>query len=232
MLGYYWGDWTWIILLPAFVLVMWAQSSVQGTFRKYAQVWAGRGMTGAQVAAAILRDAGLDDVRVERVPGHLSDHYDPRAKVLRLSDSTYASASVAAIGVAAHEVGHAIQHDVGYLPLQMRSWFVPLANLGSSGGPVLFLIGLFIRSGVLLQLGILFFGLAVAFYLITLPVEFDASNRALRILEGHGYLGPAEMEGARAVLRAAALTYVAAAAMAISQLLRMLVLAGAGRRRD
>lgn len=227
-----WGDVTWIIIIPAFIFTMWAQFKVQSTFRQWSQVWAGRGLTGAQVAQGILRSAGLDDVRVERVAGHLSDHYDPRSKVLRLSDSTYASSSVAAVGVAAHEVGHAIQHNVGYIPLTMRNVFVPVANIGSMGGPWLFILGFLFRSMPMVNLGILLFGLAVAFYIITLPVEFDASNRALAILEGQGYLAPAEMKGAKAVLWAAAMTYVAAAAMAISQLLRLLLLRGSMQERD
>lgn len=233
-MGFFW-DPTYIIVLPALAFVLWAQYKVQSTFNQYARVYAGRGLTGAQVATMILRDAGLDHVRVERVAGHLSDHYDPRGRVLRLSDSTYSSPSVAAIGVAAHEAGHAIQHDVAYLPLTIRAWFVPLATIGSQGGPLLFLLGLFFQRSMgpfMMQLGILLFGLAVAFYLITLPVEFDASRRALQILEGHGYLGSQEMKGARAVLWAAAMTYVAAAAMAVSQLLRMLLIAGGSRREE
>lgn len=221
---YWFGGWTFLALIPALVLTLWAQFKVQSTFRKWSQVPAGRGMSGAQVALAILQGAGLDDVRVERVGGHLSDHYDPRTKVLRLSDSTYASPSVAAIGVAAHEAGHAIQHDVGYIPLTMRGFFVPVANIGSMGGPWLFLIGLIFRSPAMQNLGILLFGLAVVFYLITLPVEFDASNRALSVLQGGGYLGATELQGARAVLWAAAMTYIAAAAMAVSQLIRLLLL--------
>lgn len=225
--GLFW-DPSYIIVLPALLLVFWAQWRVNSTFEKWSRRWSSRGLTGAQVARAILDGAGLHNVTVEPVPGHLSDHYDPRAKALRLSQSTYGSSSVAAIGVAAHEAGHAIQHDVGYIPLTMRSAFVPVANLGSMGGPILFMIGLFFgRSalgGFMMEAGILLFGLAVLFYIITLPVEFNASNRALAILEGHGYLVGEEMRGARAVLWAAAMTYVASAAMALSQLLRLLFL--------
>lgn len=226
-------DPTYIIVIPALILTLWAQWRVHSTFNEWAQRWSSRGLTGAQVARMILDRAGLTHVTVEPIPGHLSDHYDPRAHALRLSESTYGSPSIAAIGVAAHEAGHAIQHDVGYVPLSMRSFFVPLANIGSMGGPILFMIGLFIRSGFFLDLGILLFGLAVLFYVITLPVEFNASNRALAILEGHGYLNSQEMKGARAVLWAAAMTYVASAAMAVSQLLRLLLIRGAvGDRRD
>lgn len=225
-------DPTYVIVIPALILTLWAQWRVNATFNEWAQKWSGRGLTGAEVAQMILAGAGLHDVRVERVPGHLSDHYDPTQRVLRLSDSTFASPSIAAIGVAAHEAGHAIQHDVGYVPLQMRSFFVPLANIGSMGGPILFMIGLLFRSGFMLDLGILLFGLAVLFYIVTLPVEFNASNRALAILEGHGYLTAAEMKGARAVLWAAAMTYVASAAMAVSQLLRLLLIRGVAGGRD
>ncbi|MCG0238318.1 MAG: zinc metallopeptidase [Firmicutes bacterium] len=226
--GWYW-DPTYIIVLPALLLVMWAQWRVQATFQEWSRRWSSRGLTGAQVARAILDRAGLHDVDVEPIPGHLTDHYDPRARVLRLSQSVYNSSSVAAIGVAAHEAGHAIQHDVGYVPLMMRSAFVPLANLGSTGGPLLFFLGLLFPRGIgdwMMQTGILLFGLAVLFYVITLPVEFNASSRALAILEGQGYLVGEELRGARAVLWAAAMTYVASAAMAISQLLRLLAIRG------
>ncbi len=226
-------DPTYIIVIPALILTLWAQWRVNRTFNEWAQKGSSRGITGAQVARMILNDANLHDVTVQRVHGHLSDHYDPRGRVLRLSDSTHDSTSIAAIGVAAHEAGHALQHDVGYIPLNMRTYFVPLANIGSMGGPILFMIGLFFRSGFMLDLGILLFGLAVMFYLITLPVEFNASNRALAILQGNGYLNGQEMKGARAVLWAAAMTYVASAAMAVSQLLRLLLIRGAvGGNRD
>lgn len=233
----FWGiDPTWIIIVPAVLLTMWAHLRVQSTFAEWSRRRTFRGLTGAQVAEAILADAGLNDVVVEPTPGHLTDHYDPRTRTLRLSESVYYSNSVSAIGVAAHEAGHAIQHDTGYIPLTARSFFVPLANLGSMGGPVLFMLGLFFpRSalgGTLMDLGILLFGLAVGFYLITLPVEFNASGRALAILEGHGYLHGEELRGARAVLWAAAMTYVASAAMAVSQLLRLLFIRGMMRDDD
>lgn len=224
-----WFDPTYIIVLPALILTLWAQWRVQATFAEWSRRWSRRGLTGAQVARMILNGAGLYDVPVEGVPGHLTDHYDPQSRALRLSESTYASPSIAAIGVAAHEAGHAIQHDVGYLPLHMRSFFVPLANIGSMGGPILFMMGLFFPRGLgtwLMDLGILLFGLAVLFYVITLPVEFNASRRALAILESGGYLDRDELQGARAVLWAAAMTYVASAAMAVSQLLRLVFIRG------
>lgn len=229
------GDSTFLILIPAMLLAFWAQMRVQSTFRKWSEVGARRGVTGAEVARSILNGAGIYDVAVERVPGHLSDHYDPRAKVLRLSDSTYGSNSVAALGVAAHEVGHAIQHDVGYVALTVRNLVWPVASIGSTGGPILFMIGLFFGRGGgswLMELGIVLFALAVGFFVITLPVEFNASNRALAILEGESYLTTEEMKGARAVLWAAAMTYVASAAMAISQLVRLLLLRGMVRDDD
>lgn len=226
---------SWLILLPAMLFVFWAQYRVQSTFKKWSQVGSRRGLTGAEVARMILGGAGIQDVAVERVSGHLSDHYDPRAKVLRLSEATFASHSVAALGVAAHEAGHAIQHDVGYTPLAVRNLVWPLASLGSTGGPILFMLGLFFASGIgglLMNLGILLFALAVGFYIITLPVEFNASNRAVAILEGEGYLTSDEMRGARAVLWAAAMTYVASAAMAIAQLLRLILLRNTARNDD
>lgn len=228
---FFW-DPTMIVVIPAIILTMWAQHKTQSTFQKWARVHAGRGVTGADVARAILRDAGLDHVRVERVPGHLTDHYDPRGKVLRLSQSVHDSGSVAAVGVAAHEVGHAIQHGHGYAPLALRNGFVPLANIGSMGGPILAVIGFLFASKLLVEIGIVLFSLAVLFYLITLPVEFNASNRALAILEGGGYLTGPELKGARAVLWAAAMTYVASAAVAVSHLLRLLLLRGMLGSRD
>lgn len=229
---FFFGDVTWIFLIPALIFVMWAQYRVKATFNEYSRVGVRRGLTGAQVARSILDGAGLHDVRVERVAGHLSDHYDPRDKVVRLSDAVHSSQSVAALGVAAHEVGHAMQHDHGYMPLVVRNTFVPVANIGSAGGPWLFIIGLIFggsTGGLMMDLGILFFAAAVFFYIVTLPVEFNASSRALAVLGGTGYLEQDELRGARAVLWAAAMTYVAAAAMAISQLLRLLVLRGMAR---
>lgn len=218
-----------LIIIPAFLFTLWAQSRVNGTFNKWSQYGTRIGISGAETARRILQSAGIYDVAVERVPGHLTDHYDPRTKTLRLSEATYDSRSVAALGVAAHEVGHAIQHDVGYLPLGMRSTLYPVASIGSGAGPWLAILGLFFRAPLMVDLGIILFSLAVLFYLITLPVEFNASSRALAALEGDGYLSADEMGGARSVLNAAALTYVGAAAVAISQLVRLLMLRNASR---
>jgi Zn-dependent membrane protease YugP len=229
----FWGfDPTYLLIIPAFVFSLWAQYRVKSAYREWSMRRCSRGMTGAQVARAILEGNGIYDVTVEPVPGHLSDHYDPEAKALRLSHDNFYSDSVAALGVAAHEAGHAVQHAVGYVPLSMRSIIYPLASIGSWGGPVLFMIGLFLAffarnsawSLTLMNLGILFFTVALAFYLITLPVEFNASKRALVILEGGGFLNAEELRGARAVLWAAAMTYVAAAAVAASELIRFLIL--------
>ena len=193
------------------------------------------GMTGAQAAERILNSAGIYDVSIQHISGNLTDHYDPRNKVLSLSDSTYGSASVAAVGVAAHECGHAIQHQTSYAPLNIRSAIVPVANFGSTIAWPLILIGLFFNSSTgtfLIDLGIICFSLAVLFQLVTLPVEFNASSRAVKILESTGILGQEELQGTRKVLGAAALTYVAGAASAILQLLRLVILFGGRGRRD
>ena len=192
------------------------------------------GLTGAQAAERVLHGAGIYDVRIERVAGNLTDHYDPRNKVLRLSDATYGQCSVAAVGVAAHECGHAIQHARGYAPLQFRSALVPVANFGSMIAWPLIVLGLFINSqssALLINIGILAFSLAVLFQLVTLPVEYNASGRAVRILAETGMMQGEEIVATKKVLNAAALTYVASAAAAILQLVRILILTG-GRRRD
>lgn len=207
---------------------------MKSTFHKYSGVRNHSGITGKEAAEQILHRAGIYDVRVERVSGDLTDHYDPRSKVLRLSDSIYSRTSVAALGVAAHECGHAIQHQVGYLPLSIRGALVPVANFGSTIAWPLIIIGMFIGSGsssLLINLGILAFSLAVLFQIVTLPVEFNASGRAIKILGESGLLYPDEVHSARKVLTAAALTYVAGAASAILQLLRILILTS-GRRDD
>ena len=206
---------------------------MNSTFRKYSRVRNHSGMTGREAAEAVLHRAGIYDVRVEHVSGNLTDHYDPRSKVLRLSDATYNSTSVAAMGVAAHECGHAMQHAMGYAPLKFRSSLVPIANFGSQIAWPLIFIGLLFSSemsSLFLTLGILAFSMAVLFQLVTLPVEFDASNRAIRILAGTGMLQGDEVRHTRKVLTAAALTYVASAASAILQLLRIVLLAN--RRND
>ena len=211
-----------------------ASSRVKTTYAKYNRVRNHAGVTGQMAAQQILRQAGIYDVQVQRVSGELTDHYDPRNKVLRLSDATYGSTSVAALGVAAHECGHAIQHATNYLPLSIRGALVPVANFGAQISWPLILIGLFMRgdmSAFLINAGIILFIFAVAFQIVTLPVEFNASSRALRILQGSGLLYEEEVGQARKVLGAAALTYVAGAASAILQLLRLLILTR-GRRDD
>ncbi|MCX7828824.1 MAG: zinc metallopeptidase [Thermanaerothrix sp.] len=224
-------DPTMLFLIPAVILGIWAQVRVQSTYARYSAVWARRGVTAEQVAQGLLGRFGLR-IPVERVPGSLTDHYDPRGKVLRLSDSVWGNYSIAAIGVAAHEVGHAVQDLEGYSPLRIRNAIVPVVNLGSMAALPLFFIGLLFRSPSMMDLGILFFLGVILFHLVTLPVEFDASARALRLLADTGYLGPDEIRGARAVLNAAALTYVAATVMAVSQLLRLLFLRGMIGGRD
>jgi len=213
-----------ILLLPAILFTLYAQAKVKSTFAKWQRVRNSRGLTAAQVAELLLRDNGILDVDVELVPGELTDHYDPRTRTLRLSESTYHSDSVAAVGVAAHECGHAIQHKVGYAPLQIRNAIVPVANLGSQLAWPLIFIGLIFSSLRLFDLGIIFFAGAVLFHLVTLPVEFNASSRALAQLRKGGYLAPQELAAAREVLQAAALTYLAAAAVAVMQLVRLLML--------
>ncbi len=225
-------DPTFVLLIPGLILALWAQFKVKGTFRKYDEHDARSGATADQVARDILRSGGVA-VDVQHVRGELTDHYDPRDRTLRLSDSTYGSRSLAAIGVAAHEAGHAFQHARGYVPLSLRSNIVPVANLGSTLGMPLFFIGLFFQSGIMLQLGIVFFSFAVLFGLITLPVEFNASKQAIRLLSDGGYLTAEEVPAARKVLNAAAWTYVASAVVAMLHLLRMLIFSGfLGGNRD
>jgi Zn-dependent membrane protease YugP len=223
------ADWTFVVLIPALLLTIFAQFRVKSAFAKYSGVHAARGVNAESVARMLLDRFRLNSVRIEHVRGELTDHYDPRTKVLRLSDSVGGSSSIAAIGVAAHEVGHAIQDGEGYSPLRIRNTLVPVANLGSNGAIILFMIGLFMRMEPLVNLGIIFFAGAVLFHIITLPVEFDASSRALKLLASTGVLSARETEGARRVLNAAALTYVAAALMAIANLVRLVILAK-GRR--
>ncbi|MBR3942417.1 MAG: zinc metallopeptidase [Clostridia bacterium] len=213
-----------ILVLPAIILSVWAQTKVNGTFKKYSQVHSSRQITGADVATRLLRAYGITDVRVERVAGNLSDHFDPRAMVIRLSDSVYNATSVAAIGVAAHETGHAIQHHLGYKPIRIRNVFVPVANIGSMLAIPLVIIGLIASIPSLSVAGIILFSAVVAFQLVTLPVEFNASRRAIRVLDEQGILEQDELKGAKKVLSAAAMTYVAAAAVAIGNLLRLVML--------
>lgn len=232
--GYYYGfDWTYILVLIGAVLSMIASARVNSTFNKYKRVRSMTGMTGAEAAQRILHQNGIYDVTVENVSGNLTDHYDPRNKVLRLSDATYSSQSVAAIGVAAHECGHALQHNDEYLPLRIRSAIVPVANFGSRLGIPIILLGVLLGSNyMLIQIGIWVFSLAVLFQIITLPVEFNASRRAVGMVEQYGILSGEELKHTRKVLSAAALTYVAAAAASILQLLRLILLFGGRRRND
>lgn len=226
---YYWFDPTYILVIAGVIICMAASASMRSTFNRYARVPSHSHMSGREAAENVLHRAGIYDVRIERVAGNLTDHYDPRAKVLRLSDATYHSTSLAAVGVAAHECGHAIQHAQGYAPLKIRSSLVPIANLGSTIAWPLIIIGLLFTgrsSEMFLNLGILAFSLAVLFQLVTLPVEFNASGRAIRMLESSGILYPEEVRGAKKVLGAAALTYVAGAASSILQLLRIMLIAG------
>ncbi len=227
-------DYTYILVLIGAVICMIASARVRTTFNKYSKYRSMSGMTGAQAAERILRSAGIYDVQIRHVSGELTDHYDPRKKTVNLSDSVYNSTSVAAVGVAAHECGHVIQHDTNYAPLTFRTTLVPIANIGSTLAWPVILIGLLINSRssmMIIDIGIILFSLAVLFQLVTLPVEFDASGRALRLLQEQGILGSDEIVYTRKVLSAAALTYVASAASAILQLFRIILLFG-GRRRD
>lgn len=231
--GYYF-DPTYILVLIGVVLSLLASSQVKGTFARYSNVRSYSGLTGREAAEQILRKNGIYDVQVTHIAGDLTDHYDPRNKTLALSDSVYNSTSVAAIGVAAHECGHAVQHFEGYLPLSIRGALVPVANFGSTLSWPLIILGLFINgqmSSVLINLGILLFTAAVAFHIVTLPVEFNASSRAVKVLASSGMLREEEVGGVKKVLRAAAMTYVASVAAMILQLVRLLILTG-GRRRD
>jgi len=220
-------DPTYILLIPALILAIYAQGKVQTTFRRYMYEHSQAGMTGAQVARKLLDANGLHDVPVELIPGTLSDHYDPRTRKMRLSPQVYQSTSVAALGVAAHETGHAVQHAQAYIPLGIRNNLYPVANIGSRMAFPLFFIGFITWSQTIMNVGIWLFIAALAFQLVTLPVEFNASRRALAMLDSGGYLTQTEVPKAKRVLSAAALTYVAAAAMAASQLFRLLLLRGA-----
>lgn len=236
-MGYYYGfDWTYIYLvLPCVLLAMWASANVNSTFKRYSKQYSSRGLTGAQAAQRVLAANGVYGVQIQRVSGNLTDHYDPRTNVIRLSDSVYSSSSTAAIGVACHEAGHAVQYAQGYAPIQLRAAIIPLTNFGSRMAMPLILIGLLLSffggvSNLLIYAGIACFGLSFLFQLVTLPVEFNASRRAIAAIDESGLLTPDEQQGARKTLRAAAMTYVAATAVALSQLLRLLVIFG--RRRD
>ncbi|MCF0228592.1 MAG: zinc metallopeptidase [Parasporobacterium sp.] len=215
-------DWSYILVLIGVVITIAAQVNVSGAFNRYSKVLSSRGLTAESAAMMILQNAGINDVRIERIGGKLTDHYSPGEKVLRLSESVYGKTSVAAIGVAAHECGHAIQHQVGYGPLKLRSASVPMARIGSYISWPLILIGLIFGVSSIADIGVILFAFVVIFQLITLPVEFNASTRALKILEGSSILPGSELEGAAKVLKAAALTYVAALLTSVLQLLRLI----------
>lgn len=242
LFGLFWGDWTVLVLIPAMIFAFWAQINVQMTFSRFKQVRNRHGLTAADVARRILDANGLNYVQIQRVSGELTDHYDPRAQVVRLSDSVYDSTSVAAIGVAAHEVGHACQHAEDYVPLRIRSAIIPMTRIGSMLAMPVFILGLLFAQlslygnmvgDVFMMLGILLFSLSTLFQLVTLPTEFNASARALKTLESYGILDGDELVGARSTLRAAALTYVAALASSLASLLRLLLIFGGSRsRRD
>lgn len=237
-------DYTYIIyVLPAVLLSMVAQFMVKSTFSSYNRVASKKGLTGAQAAALLLRTAGITDVKITHIAGSLTDNYNPSNKTLSLSESTYSSRSIAAVGVAAHETGHAIQHKVGYGPLVLRGSLVPAANIGSRFGPMMAMLGIifgmsaqsaqsFVLWDMVTKIGLILFGAAVFFYLVTLPVEFNASHRALAILRDTGSLDKEELTGARKVLSAAAMTYVASALTAIGNLVRLIVLSSSRKRRE
>lgn len=236
---YYYGfDWTYVVLvLPCLVLSLWASANVNSTFKKYSKQYSLRQLTGAEAAQRVLRANGVHGVRIERVSGNLTDHYDPKTNVIRLSDGVYNNTSTAAIGVACHEAGHAVQYAEGYAPIKLRAAIIPVTNFGSRLAMPLILIGLLFSalgsfSDTLIYLGIACFGLSLVFQLVTLPVEFNASRRALHAIEDGGLLTEEEQKGARKTLTAAALTYVAATAVALAQLLRLITLFGGRRRND
>ena len=236
---YYYGfDTTYLlIVLPCLILSIWASSRVNSTFKRYSQQRSIRGITGAQAAERVLRHNGVHGVRIERVSGNLTDHFDPKTNVIRLSDSVYDSASTAAIGVACHEAGHAVQYAQSYAPIKLRAAIIPVTNIGSKLAMPLILLGiLFSAAGefsyTMVYLGIACFSLSLVFQLVTLPVEFNASRRAMEAISEAGILTDEEQTGARKTLSAAAMTYVAATAVALAQILRLLVLFGGRRRRD
>ena len=228
-MGYFYFDWTYILVIIGALICLAASANVNSTYKKYEKVKSRNNLTAQEAARMILQDAGITDVRIERVSGSLTDHYSSKEKVLRLSDSTYGSTSVAAIGVAAHECGHAIQHQEEYAPLTLRTISVPLANIGSYLSLPLVILGIVLGLTGLARIGVFLFAAVVLFQLITLPVEFNASSRAVKILENNRMLETDELDGAKKVLKAAALTYVAALLSSILQLLRLVMLT---RRND
>ncbi len=231
--GYYGVDVTYLLVIVGALLCLLASAHVKNTYARYARQAAACGMTGAEVAKAILQKNGIFNVQVQHVSGDLTDHYDPTKQVVNLSDSVYNARSVAALGVAAHECGHVLQHETGYTPLNVRTALVPIANIGSNAGLWIVILSLALGLGkTLSMIGIVLFSASVLFQLVTLPVEFNASHRALVMLEQYGFLGHDENQKAKAVLTAAALTYVAAAASSVLQLLRLVLLAKRNDRRD
>lgn len=213
-----------IVLIPAILFGFWAQMQVKSTFSRYSRIKSNSGLSGKKLAALLLEKNGLSSIEIERISGSLSDHYDPRTKIVRLSDATYDNSSVAALGVVAHEIGHALQHSEGYIPLIIRNYFVPVAQFGSSFSWVIFFIGLIMSTPVLIQVGIWLFVAVVIFSVVTLPVEFDASKRGLKMLEETYVLNKDELLMSKKVLNAAAMTYIASTLMAVSQLVRMLMI--------
>ena len=229
--GFFWGDWSILIVLPAFIFTLWAQVSVQSAYQKYSRVRNAYGMTGADAARRILNQNGLNHIRIEMIRGEMTDHYDPRAGVIRLSEGVYNTASVAAVGIAAHEAGHAVQHATAYGALKVRNAIIPVCRFGSMAAMPLFIIGLFLVSDALMTVGILAYAVVTLFQLITLPVEFNASRRAMKAIEGWGYMSREESDGSRKVLRAAAMTYVAALATSLLTLLRLVLIMSGNRDR-
>ena len=230
--GFYGFDMYYLVLvIPCVILAFWAQAKVKSTFNRYEQVLNVRGISGAQAAEAVLRQNGVTGVRIEWVAGKLNDHFDPRTNTIRLSSAVYSSTSVASVGVAAHEAGHAVQYAVGYFPIRLRAAIIPVTQFGSAAAFPLIILGLFMNSGIMIDIGILAFGLSTVFQLVTLPVELNASRRALAAIEEGGLLMPDEYPMAQKTLTAAAMTYVAALAVSLAQLLRLVLLFG-GRGRD
>ena len=237
--SYYYGfDWTYVVLvLPCILLSLWASNNVNSTFKKYSTQYSLRRITGAEAAQRVLSANGVRGVRIERVSGNLTDHFDPKTNVIRLSDSVYSNTSTAAIGVACHEAGHAVQYAENYAPIKLRAAIIPMTNLGSKLAMPLIMLGIVLSafgglSDGLVYLGIACFGFSLVFQLVTLPVEFNASRRAMAAIESGNILTEEEQKGAKKTLRAAALTYVAATAVALSQLIRLIALFGGRRRRD
>ena len=230
--GFYGFDMYYLVLvIPCVILAFWAQAKVKSTFNRYEQVLNVRGISGAQAAEAVLRQNGVTGVRIEWVAGKLNDHFDPRTNTIRLSSAVYSSTSVASVGVAAHEAGHAVQYAVGYFPIRLRAAIIPVTQFGSAAAFPLIILGLFMNSGIMIDIGILAFGLSTVFQLVTLPVEINASRRALAAIEEGGLLMPDEYPMAKKTLTAAAMTYGAALAVSLAQMLRLVLLFG-GRGRD